>query len=40
MTRVTRTPRCYADSIPAFIHDCCGLLSVAVLVAVAALVMP
>lgn len=40
MSRLTRIPRWYADSIPAFIHDCCGLLAVALLVTVAALVLP
>lgn len=37
---ILRRTRWYADSIPAFIHDCCGLLSVALLVAVAVLALP
>ena len=41
MNRLTRTPRWQSDpnSVPAFIHDVCGLLSVALLVAVAAMVL-
>lgn len=42
MNRLTRTPRWQSDpnSIPAFIQDLCGLISVALLVAAAALALP